>query len=251
MTDDRVLAETFDGQAARFERAPLQTDPVLLERIVAFAAVPPGGRILDAGCGPGLVAEAFLAAGHGVQGVDLSAEMVARARARCARFGARAAFDQGSVLALPPAAEFDASVSRFVLHHAPDPDRFVAAQAGHVRRGGIVVAVDHTTDPSATAAAWHQEIEVARDRSHARNLSSGQLVDVFARAGLEEVRLSEVAFELDFDEWFDRGTPGQPKETVRARLLAGRARGFDPAALDDGSIRIRCVLALARGVKTS
>src|SRR5690242_6262544 len=92
---DRDLAAAFDGQAARFERAPIQNDPAVLEGLVRWAELPTGGSVLDAGCGPGLVAEALLRAGHRVTGVDLSAEMIARARARCAAFGDRARFVQG------------------------------------------------------------------------------------------------------------------------------------------------------------
>ena len=78
-THDQDLASAFDDQAAKFERAPVQSDPVALGRLVRAAALPAGSRILDAGCGPGLVSEALLAAGHRVVGVDLSAEMIARA----------------------------------------------------------------------------------------------------------------------------------------------------------------------------
>jgi hypothetical protein len=35
---------------------------------------------------------------------------------------------------------------------------------------------------------------------------------------------------------------------VRALVLAGRARGFDPVARSDGGIDIRCVRLVARGV---
>src|SRR5690349_6984879 len=149
MDHDRALADAFDGQAARFERAPVQTDPALLAQLVAFAALPARATILDAGCGPGLVAEAFLAEGFRVHGVDLSREMIRRARERCARFGDRASFEQGSILALPEDAAFDAAVSRFVVHHAPDPEAFVGAQVARLRPGGAVIVVDHTTDPAA------------------------------------------------------------------------------------------------------
>src|SRR5207245_9305966 len=97
---ERALAEAFDGQAARFERAPVQTDPVALGRMVEFARLQPDSRVLDAGCGPGLVAEAFLAAGHRVHGVDLAGEMVRRARERGARSGARARGARGAVQVL-------------------------------------------------------------------------------------------------------------------------------------------------------
>lgn len=246
---DAALSAAFDGQAARFERSPVAADAAALARLVAFAALPPGAHVLDAGCGPGLVAEAFLAAGHPVSGVDLSAEMVARARARCARFGDRARFEQRPVDALPAAPGFDAAVSRLVLHHAEDPLALLLAQARRVRPGGVLVASDHVTDPEPAPAAWHAAIELDRDRTHVRNLSSGALADLFARAGLAAVRLVEEPLELDFDEWFDRGTPRAPKEDVRRALLAGRARGFDPVRRPDGGITIRAVRALVRGVR--
>ena len=246
---DRDLANAFDRQAPRFERAPVQSDPAALARLVAFAALPPDALVLDAGCGPGLVAEAFLAAGHRVHGVDLSPEMVRRARARCARFGERASFEEGSALGLPAGARFDAAVSRLVVHHVEDPLAFVRAQAERVGAGGVVVVSDHGGDPDHVAAWWHQQIERARDRTHTRSLSPGKLTDLLARADLRELRLVEEQFELDFDEWFDRGTPKLPKEEVRAMLLASRARGFEPELKPDGGIAIRNVRVTVRGVK--
>jgi len=246
---DRALAEAFDGQAARFEKALVQQDPASLSRLVAVAALPEGSHVLDAGSGPGLVSEAFLAAGHRVQGIDLSGEMVRRARARCARFGDRARFEQGSLFDLPRGQRFDASVSRFVLHHAADPVAFLRAQAERVRPGGILVASDHTTDVDASAARWQQEIEIGRDRTHVRNLAPGEMVDSLVRAGLVRIGFVEEDFELDFDEWFDRGTPALPKARVREMIESGKARGFDPVRRADGGITIRCVRTLVRGVR--
>jgi len=246
---DAELAKAFDGQAARFERAPVQTDPVALARLVAFADLAPDSLVLDAGCGPGIVCEAFLAAGHRVHGVDLSTEMVRRARERCARFGERAHFEQGSVHDLRPQAIFDAAVSRFVLHHVVDPHAFLAAQVARLRKGAALVACDQVTDPDAAAAQWHQEIERARDRTHVRNLTSGELADALARAGLAGVRLEEDEFTLDFDEWFDRGTPAADKPEVRKRVLLRSARGFTVRIQDDRRISIRCLRVLARGVR--
>jgi SAM-dependent methyltransferase len=248
-THERALADAFDGQAERFERAPVQTDPATLSRLLSFAALPQDSRVLDVGCGPGLVAEAFLRAGHRVHGVDLSGEMLRRAEARCAPFARRASFQQGSVFDLPPGEPFDAAVSRFVVHHAADPAALIRAKAERVRHGGIVVASDHVTDPDPAASRWHQEIERARDRTHVRNLSPGELVDAFARAGLSEIQSWEDAFELDFDEWFDRGTPALPKSAVRAVLLARKARGFTPHTRTDGGITIDCIRVVVRGVR--
>jgi SAM-dependent methyltransferase len=246
---DEALSNAFDRQAPMFERSALVTDQVALARLVAFAALPAGASVLDAGCGPGLVAEAFLEAGCRVTGIDLSAEMIARAGARCARFGERARFQHGPLEALPAAALHDAAVSRLVVHHVPDPLAFLRGQIARVRPGGVVVASDHVADPDPARARWMQEIEVGRDTTHTRNVSAGELVDLFARAGLAGVSLVEETAQLDFDEWFDRGTPRLPKAEVRRMLLSGTARGFEPVLRPDGGVTIRIVRALVRGVK--
>jgi len=245
---DQDLAAAFDGQAERFERAKVARDAVSLARFVDFAALPARSRLLDAGCGPGLVAEAFLDAGCEVLGVDLSGEMIRRARQRCARFGARARFEQGSLLDLR-GERLDAALSRNVLHHVEDPAAFVRAQTALVRPGGVVLASDITADPDPERRRWAHEIERARDRTHTRTLTPGELADLLAGAGLADLRLAEEGVVLDYDEWFDRGTPAEPTETVRARLLQSTARGFAPERRMDGGIAIRVLRGVVRGVK--
>ena len=221
-------------------------------RLVAFADLAVGSYVLDAGCGPGLVCEAFLSAGHRMFGVDLSPEMIARAERRCERFGNRARFVNHSVFdqAVDAAGPFDVAVSRFVLHHVVDPAAFLGRQMALVRPGGALILCDHTTDTDPARAEEHNLIERLRDTTHTSNHTSGGIVDLFARLGLVEVRCVEERFTLDFDEWFDRGTPASPKATVRDRLLSGpHSRGFRPELLDDGSVRIACVRCLVRGVK--
>lgn len=242
----RDLSMAFDGQAAQFERAPVQSDPLALARLVSFAGFEKGARLLDAGCGPGLVAEAFLGAGSAVFGVDLSPEMVRRARERCARFGERARFEVGPV-ELAGEGPYDGTVSRFVVHHAMDPLLFLRAQVERVRPGGRLVLCDHTTDPDPARASWHNGVERARDTTHTRTLSPGELVDLCARAGLTRLSMVEEEYELDFDEWFDRGTPALPKSEVRRMAEAGTARGFDPLVRQDGGLTLFSFRELVRG----
>jgi SAM-dependent methyltransferase len=247
---DQALAAAFDGQAERFEKSPLQSDPEPLDRLVKLSNLPADSRVLDLGCGPGLVASAYLRAGHRVFGVDLSAEMVERARHRCRKFGDKAEFHQGSLYDPLPAAPFDVVVSRYVLHHVTDPRAFVLRQAALVRPGGIVVVSDHTSDPDPARAAWHQRIEAARDRTHTRNLTPGEIVDLMALGGLGRISAVEESFQIDFDEWFDRGTPDLAKDEVRGLLLAGNsARGFAPELLPDGRLTIHSWRSIVRGVK--
>jgi SAM-dependent methyltransferase len=247
---DQDLASAFDAQAAMFEKAPVQTDPAALSRLVFEADFPPDSLVLDAGCGPGLVSLVFLEAGHRVIGVDLSDEMVARARVRCARFGDRARFERQSLFDPPPGGPFGAAISRYVLHHVADPSAFLRRQVDLLRPGGVLVVSDHVTDPDASKADEHNALERLRDRTHTKNFSPGGIIDLFASSGLGAIRLSEEAFTLDFDEWFDRGTPSAPKEAVRSRLLAaGPIRGFHGVEEEDGRVTIHCWRAIVRGVK--
>ena len=90
--------------------------PALGAPVLALLDPRPGERILDLGCGDGVLTEAIVAAGAQVVGVDASPEMVAAA---CAR-GLDARVVDGQRLAF--AAEFDAAFSNAALHWMLDPD---------------------------------------------------------------------------------------------------------------------------------
>ena len=149
-----------------------------------------------------------------------------------------------------PGGPFDATISRYVLHHLADPSAFLRRQLELIRPDGIVVLSDHTTDPDSTLADRHNTIERLRDRTHTRNLAPGAIVDLFVSAGLGEVRLVEEGFTLDFDEWFDRGTPDASKDEVRSILLQSPPiRGFRAVREVTGRVTIHCWRSIVRGRK--
>ncbi|MCJ8155943.1 trans-aconitate 2-methyltransferase [Sphingomonas sp. LaA6.9] len=99
----------------------------------------PGERILDLGCGDGVLTEALVRAGAEVVGVDASPDMIAAAKAR----GIDAYVKDGQALDFDGA--FDAAFSNAALHWMLDPAavaagvfralkpgaRFVGEQGGH------------------------------------------------------------------------------------------------------------------------
>jgi ubiquinone/menaquinone biosynthesis C-methylase UbiE len=96
-------------------------------------------RVLDVGCGTGLMSAKLAAGGRRVLGVDLSSDMIARARRRRS---ARVDFMQGDAeqLALESSG-FDAVVNLISFHHYPAPSRALAEFRRVLRPGGRLVLV--------------------------------------------------------------------------------------------------------------
>lgn len=93
----------------------------------------PGERILDLGCGDGVLTARLVAAGCRVVGVDSSPEQVWAALER--GLDARVV----DAMALPFASEFDAVFSNAVLHWLTDPDAVIAGVRRALRPGGRFV----------------------------------------------------------------------------------------------------------------
>jgi SAM-dependent methyltransferase len=108
--------------------------PALGASILARLSPQPGERILDLGCGDGVLTGKIVAAGAIVVGVDASAEMVAAAQAR--GLDARVI----DATRLPFDNEFDAVFSNAALHWVRDADAAAAGIARALKPGGRFVA---------------------------------------------------------------------------------------------------------------
>lgn len=121
--------------------------------------VPPRGRALDLGCGPGgLLAEiAGRFPALELLGLDVSREMLSVARERLKGHSERITLEQGDGSRLPfPDASFDLVVSTLSLHHWDEPEPVLNEIARVLKPGGRFMVFDLRRDVpgGAWVAAW-------------------------------------------------------------------------------------------------
>jgi 2-polyprenyl-6-hydroxyphenyl methylase/3-demethylubiquinone-9 3-methyltransferase len=117
-----------------------EINPLRLAHIERLAGGLAGKRILDVGCGGGILAEAMAAKGAQVTGIDLAEKPIKVAMLH--RLESGSAVDYRLVSAEDLAGEspesFDVVTCMEMLEHVPDPPSTVNACARLAKRGGMV-----------------------------------------------------------------------------------------------------------------
>jgi SAM-dependent methyltransferase len=107
--------------------------------LVQFAGVRPGHRLLDVACGTGVASITAARAGASVTGLDLTPELLERARENARIGGFDVEFREGDVEALPFSdAEFDVVLSQFGHMFAPRPEVAIAEMLRVLKPGGTI-----------------------------------------------------------------------------------------------------------------
>ncbi len=112
-------------------------------------------RVLDVGCGGGLLSESLADAGAEVVAIDLSAELIEVAKLHLLESGASVDYrlvDVANLAANEPAS-FDAVCCMEMLEHVPDPAAIVADCARLLKPGGLLFASTLNRTALAFAAA--------------------------------------------------------------------------------------------------
>ncbi|MEO0548577.1 MAG: bifunctional 2-polyprenyl-6-hydroxyphenol methylase/3-demethylubiquinol 3-O-methyltransferase UbiG [Pseudomonadota bacterium] len=114
-----------------------------------------GLRLLDIGCGGGLVSEPMTRLGASVTGVDASEANIKTALTHAKEGGLKIDYRAGTVEGLLEASEppFDVVLNLEVVEHVADPQQFLIDCAALVKPGGLTIIATLNRTPKAFALA--------------------------------------------------------------------------------------------------
>ena len=145
MNVDHVELQKFDDLAHRWwdptgEFRPLhEINPLRMAWIARHASLA-GQRVVDVGCGGGILAEALAREGAAVTGIDLSEKVLKVAELHGLDVGVTVRYENiaAEALAAREAGAYDIVACMEMLEHVPDPASIVRACATLVKPGGKV-----------------------------------------------------------------------------------------------------------------
>ena len=233
-TDDAVpkgVAAKLAGYSSE-ELAVLPADAVVNSfgcgNPVAFADIKEGETVLDLGSGAGidllLAARNVGASGH-VIGVDMTDEMIARARRVIAESGYENVEVRKGLIELLPVEDhsIDLVISNCVINLSPEKERVFSEIARVLKPGGRVRISDIVVE---RLPRWVRSIPAVYDSCVGGAISEAAYIAGLRKAGLDDVEVSE---RLIYDsrqvaDLVLSELPGRWKSVVRACRLTALVR---------------------------
>jgi SAM-dependent methyltransferase len=153
-----------------------------------------------------------------VVGIDLVPELLEHARVHAGDRYPNVQFVEGDVAHLDvETGAFDLVCERAVLHHVPWPEVVLAEMTRATRPGGRLLVIDQLAPIDPPTAFELDRFERARDPSHSRLLSDGDLRALFEMNSLMLIRSRVDTHDRALDPYLDlAGCEGDAREHARS-----------------------------------
>ena len=220
-----IVARMFESADA-YDRFMGRYSTLLAHFFVDFAGVIDGQTVLDVGSGPGALTRELIArlGDRCVTAVDPSPQFIDAIHGRHPEIDARVAPAED----LPWEDDsFDACLSQLVVHFMTSPVEGLREMRRVTRHGGTIAACvwDLAGGRSPVSPFWEAASQVGRviDESDRPGAREGHLAELFAAAGLDDIRATSLTIEIEhssFEEWWEPFTLGVGPAGAHFRSLA-------------------------------
>ncbi|WP_373355481.1 bifunctional 2-polyprenyl-6-hydroxyphenol methylase/3-demethylubiquinol 3-O-methyltransferase UbiG [Pseudoroseicyclus sp. CXY001] len=171
-----------------------------------------GLRLLDIGCGGGLLCEPMARLGAEVVGVDPAARNIPVAELHAAQSGLAIDYRVGTAEALAEAGErFDVVLNMEVVEHVPDPASYLAACRALLKPGGLHICSTLNRNPKSFAMAIVGAEVVMRwlpkgTHDWRKFITPDELYELLRGAGMEPLDRTGMVFNPLSWQWRLSGT---------------------------------------------
>lgn len=166
----------FRANVPFYARYRLGYPDSLITRVSMAVGLKAGARLMDLGCGPGLLAIPFARAGMAVTAVDPEPEMLAAARSAAENAGVLIDIREGSSFVMPPNVGMFELVTMGRSFHWMDRIATLRMLEGCVRPEGAV-ALFHDAHPRTAENRWRRlmhDISNAYGRAHSPHVRESE-----------------------------------------------------------------------------
>lgn len=177
-----------------------ELNPVRLGWIDAHAHLP-GKRVLDVGCGGGILSESMAGLGAQVKGIDLSNQALGVADLHSLESGVAVEYEEiaAEALAARESASYDVVTCMEMLEHVPDPAAIVKACATLVKPGGWVFFSTLNRNVKSyllavIGAEYIAQMLPKGTHDYARFIRPSELAGFARAAGLREVEVKGITY---------------------------------------------------------
>jgi 2-polyprenyl-6-hydroxyphenyl methylase / 3-demethylubiquinone-9 3-methyltransferase len=207
MNADPIELQKFGALAARWwdpnsEFKPLHDiNPLRLAHLERKVGGLTGKRVLDVGCGGGILAESMAAAGAKVTGIDLSEKPLKVAKLHLLESGQKVDYQLISAedFAKAHSAKFDVVTCMEMLEHVPEPASTVRACAALAKPGGWIYFSTLNRNPKSyvfaiIGAEYVLNLLPRGTHDYARFLRPAELSRLCRDAGIDVVDLTGMTY---------------------------------------------------------
>jgi ubiquinone/menaquinone biosynthesis C-methylase UbiE len=170
-----TIGKTYD--------ATRKPDSEILEKFVELLRCKSDGRYLDIGCGSGNYTGALAQKGVHIEGIDISAEMLSKARKKYPQIF----FQQGDATALPFQDDvFDGAICMLATHHINNNKKFSQEAFRIIKSGRLVI---FTATPEQMKNYWLCHYFPEMMRNAMEKMSAAHMIkDVLEQAGFTHIQ---------------------------------------------------------------